>query len=112
LNYPGSLIIISHDRDFLKGLTSRTLEFGGGHIKEYLGDIDEMLAKKGIETLDIIAPAAVKAKEPEPVLKPGLPDAEKKALQKRFNQIEKEIDKLEKTIKEKEGELADPGFYQ
>jgi ATP-binding cassette subfamily F protein 3 len=58
MDYPGALIIISHDRDFLTGLTSRTLEFAGGQIKEYIGDIDEMLSKKGIENLDALSQAA------------------------------------------------------
>ena len=116
LEYPGALIIISHDRDFLKGLTTRTLEFGGGAIKEYLGDIDEMLAKKGIENLDLVSPV-VKVKEEVQEIKPvnsknQLSDSEKKNFQKKLNSVEKEISNLEKTIREMELQLADPAFYQ
>jgi ATP-binding cassette, subfamily F, member 3 len=120
IDYPGALIIISHDRDFLQGLTSRTIEFTGGKTIEYLGDIDEMLVKKGIENLDLVQPTAGKEKATEPTVKetvknnktPSLSEHEKKASQKRFNQIEKDIYNLEKVIKEKELQLADPNFFQ
>jgi ATP-binding cassette subfamily F protein 3 len=118
MEYPGALIIISHDRDFLTGLTSRTLEFAGGKIKEYIGDIDEMLSKKGIETLDALAQnSAIKQKQaveeqPKQVLAAGLTDQEKKTMQRRFSQVEKEISACESFLKEKEVQLLDPEFYQ
>lgn len=119
MEYPGALIIISHDRDFLTGLTSRTLEFAGGEIKEYIGDIDEMLSKKGIENLDALsiaqaqkAKAASQVEAPKPVDKPVVSDQEKKNMQRRFGLVEKEINSCELFIKEKEGQLADPEFYQ
>ena len=124
MDYPGALIIISHDRDFLTGLTSRTLEFAGGQIKEYIGDIDEMLSKKGIENLDALSQAAaLKTKtasetkvanvpEAKPVQTSTLSDQEKKNLQRRFGIVEKEISACEQFMKEKEVVLADPEFYQ
>ena len=118
MEYPGALIIISHDRDFLTGLTSRTLEFAGGKIKEYIGDIDEMLVKKGIENLDILSQAALqKPKTTNGEVKKvvetgGLSDQEKKNLQRRFSQVEKDINACELYIKEKEVQLLDPEFYQ
>lgn len=129
IDYPGALIIISHDRDFLTSLTSRTIEFASGTIKEYLGDIDEMLAKKGIDNLDtlvktqeaakaakLVAANAVTQVKTVPVIKKeNLTPAEineKKNWQKRFAQIEKEINNCEVIIKEKEIQLADQEFYQ
>jgi ATP-binding cassette, subfamily F, member 3 len=122
INYPGALIIISHDRDFLTSLTSRTVEFAGGQIKEYIGDIDEMLIKKGIENLDALALSkiAVEAKKVEVknqniVQSPKqeeLSATERKNLQRKFSQIEKEIANCESFIKEKELQLTDPEFYQ
>lgn len=114
LEYPGALIIISHDRDFLKDLTSRTIEFAGGVIKEYLGDIDEMLSKKGIENLDAIG-TLKEVKEvvaPVKVKEDALSLQERKNLQKRFSQVEKEIAQSEQYLKEKEAQLADADFYQ
>lgn len=124
MDYPGALIIISHDRDFLTGLTSRTLEFAGGQIKEYIGDIDEMLSKKGIENLDALSQAAAlktktatetkvsNAAEAKPVKVSGISEQEKKNLQRRFGIVEKDISACELFIKEKEVVLADPEFYQ
>jgi ATP-binding cassette subfamily F protein 3 len=121
MEYPGALIIISHDRDFLTGLTSRTLEFAAGKIKEYIGDIDEMLVKKGIENLDVLSQAAVQkpkttngeANKPNKAVGVGgLTDQEKKNLQRRFSQVEKDISACELYIKEKEVQLLDPEFYQ
>src|SRR4029079_18991479 len=105
LEYPGALIIISHDRDFLKDLTSRTIEFEGGQIKEYLGDIDEMLIKKGIESLDTMGVKSTdgmkKEKEVEKIETKGdtLNPQEKKNLMRRFSQVEKQIENYEKQIK-------------
>ena len=120
MEYPGALIIISHDRDFLTGLTTRTLEFSGGRVKEYIGDIDEMLIKKGLETLDDLSQnsgskaSTSKVSEPvviAPAASPKLSDQEKKTLQRKFSQVEKDINSCELALKEKEVKLADPEYY-
>ncbi|MCX6156343.1 MAG: ABC-F family ATP-binding cassette domain-containing protein [Candidatus Kapabacteria bacterium] len=54
LDFQGTLIIVSHDRDFLQGLTSKTIEFKKGKIKEYIGDINEFLSQQRIESLDLL----------------------------------------------------------
>jgi ATP-binding cassette subfamily F protein 3 len=54
LDYKGTLIIVSHDRDFLEGLTHKTIEFKKGQIKEYIGDINEFLAQQKIDSLDML----------------------------------------------------------
>ena len=45
-NFEGTLILVSHDRDFLQGLTDKVLEFKDGNLKEYLGDIDFYLEQR------------------------------------------------------------------
>ncbi len=54
MDFKGTVIIVSHDRDFLQGLTSKTVEFKKGKIKEYLGDINEFLAQQHIDSLDML----------------------------------------------------------
>jgi ATP-binding cassette subfamily F protein 3 len=54
IDFKGTVIIVSHDRDFLQGLTSKTIEFKNGNIKEYIGDIDEFLAQQKIDSLDLL----------------------------------------------------------
>lgn len=113
MHYPGALIIISHDRDFLKGLTSRTIEFYNGHLKEYIGDIDEMLAKKGVENLEMLGVSTnTKIQTIKATPKVKVEPKELKALQRQFSQIEKEIAECEQLLKEKEKQLADPEFYK
>ena len=52
LNYNGSLIVVSHDREFLKGLTNKVYEFKNKKIKEYIGDIDFFLQEKNLIILN------------------------------------------------------------
>lgn len=50
-DFNGTLICVSHDRDFLNGLVSKVYEFGGGHVKEHLGGIYDFLRAKKIDNL-------------------------------------------------------------
>jgi ATP-binding cassette subfamily F protein 3 len=54
IDFKGAMIIVSHDRDFLQGLTSKTIEFKKGKTKEYIGDINEFLAQQQIDSLDLL----------------------------------------------------------
>jgi len=51
VDYDGTLIVVSHDRDFLDGLVKKVYEFGGGKVTEHLEDIYGFLAKKKMESL-------------------------------------------------------------
>lgn len=118
MDYPGALIIISHDRAFLRGLTTRTLEFADGKVREYLGDIDEMLNRKGVETLDVVQPGAPAPGEKSPLVEPvakrqgnGPSPQAVKEIQRKVAKLEKEIGDLERALKTQEQQLADPAFY-
>lgn len=50
-DFDGTLIVVSHDRDFLSGLTTKTYEFGGGKVKEHLCGVDEFLEQKKLDNL-------------------------------------------------------------
>jgi ATP-binding cassette subfamily F protein 3 len=50
-DYDGTLILVSHDRDFLDGLVNKVFEFGNKRVKEHLGDIHSFLQKKKLENL-------------------------------------------------------------
>lgn len=60
IDYKGTLIIVSHDREFLEGLTGKTIEFKKGMIKEYIGDINEFLQQQQIDSLDLLETARKK----------------------------------------------------
>jgi ATP-binding cassette subfamily F protein 3 len=50
-DYDGTLILVSHDRDFLDGLVTKVYEFGNKQVKEHLGDIYSFLEKKKLDNL-------------------------------------------------------------
>ncbi len=110
-NFEGTLIIVSHDRDFLQGLTKTVYEFKNRKIKEYLGDIDFYLDQRqaenmrAIEKKDEVARAAKRSQPDEG--KQSYKDQKKvKSLQNKLSNTEAKIAKLEKEIKEKDVELA------
>ena len=121
LQYTGTLIVVSHDRDFLSGLTDELYEFRDGAVHEFKGDIMEFLDQvndsKDLNTIkdpkDIKAPTASKqayeqSKERE---------RERRKLQNVVKQKEQEIEALEAEIAAKDailatGEAQSPDFYK
>lgn len=61
--FEGTVIVVSHDREFLDGLVTKVYEFGGGKVKEHLGGIYDFLQKKRIENLAELNAAASETKE-------------------------------------------------
>lgn len=102
--FTGTLILVSHDRDFLQGLTNKVYEFKDHKIKEYLGDIDYFLDQRKLQNL----------REAEKRNAPSLNDTQKKSdskqdfefqkkiksLQNKLSRTEASIQKMEKEIKE------------
>ncbi len=118
LDYTGTLIIVSHDRDFLDGLVHKLYEFREGHVKEHLCDINEFMRKRKLERM-IELKSVVKPKKDEKV-KPAATnntqpqeDSGKKIkqLQSKINKIESDIADLEKKISEADKILGQPDFY-
>lgn len=120
LAYEGTVIIVSHDRDFLTDLTEKMYEFRNGQVKEHLGGITEFMRKLKVDRLnDINAKNPfVKAKEEVKEAKPkeNLVNSEKekelKNLKSVISKSEKEIERLEKEIKLIDEKLSDPSQYQ
>ncbi|MCK5402309.1 MAG: ABC-F family ATP-binding cassette domain-containing protein [Flavobacteriaceae bacterium] len=108
IKFEGTLILVSHDRDFLKGVTNKVYEFKDQRIKEYLGDIDFYLEQRNIENLrDIEKLDVVKNKVDKQHNKQSYNDKKKlKSLHNRLSKVESQINQLEKEIKEIDVELA------
>jgi ATP-binding cassette subfamily F protein 3 len=108
--FGGTLIVVSHDRDFLQGLTDRVYEFKDHRIKEYLGDIDYYLEKRAVDSLREIEKRDKKAVAKQPEVKESKKSYEDqkklKSLNNRLSKVEANINKLEKEIKELDVELA------
>jgi ATP-binding cassette, subfamily F, member 3 len=109
LQFDGTLIIVSHDRDFLQGLTNKVYEFKKPEIKEYIGDIYDFLADRDM----------VKLQELEVVLKTQNNDEKevessvgkqnwekRKQIEKERRKSERDIEKIEKQISDHEDKLS------
>jgi len=119
--FEGTLILVSHDRDFLEGLCDKVIEFKNEKIKPYLGGIETFLQDRAMDSL----------KELEQKQKPAATSPQgtgaqhyaqqkqDRALQKRLSQLEKKISQLEKEIKsldvalevDYDATVADPSFF-
>jgi ATP-binding cassette subfamily F protein 3 len=105
--FEGTLILVSHDRDFLQGLTDTVYEFKDQNIKEYLGDIDFYLEQRNLENLREAEKRTVIANKPKESNKQNYEDQKKlKSLNNKLSNIESKINQLEKDIKKDDLELA------
>ena len=107
LQFDGTLIVVSHDRDFLQGLTTKVYEFKKPHIKEYIGDIYDFLEEKRLKELDDLNRKQKAQQQAAPTVSQNKIDYEaKKADDREKRRVEKEIKKLEEQIDALEKELA------
>ncbi|WP_290700483.1 ABC-F family ATP-binding cassette domain-containing protein [Lacinutrix sp.] len=105
--FEGTLILVSHDRDFLQGLTSTVYEFKDEKIKKYLGDIDYYLDKRQVDNLREVEKRTVTKEAPKEKNKQSYEDQKKvKSLNNKLSNTESKINQLEKEIKEIDVELA------
>ena len=118
--FDGTVIVVSHDREFLDGLVTKVYEFGGGVVKEHIGGIYDFLQKKQMENLNelqLSQPPTSEARKaaPEPVSESKLSyEAQKeqarkaRKLEKQVAECEERISKLEQQIQELENKMATP----
>ncbi|CAM1353099.1 ABC-F family ATP-binding cassette domain-containing protein [Tenacibaculum ascidiaceicola] len=110
-NFEGTLIVVSHDRDFLQGLTTTVYGFKDREIKEYLGDIDYFLEQHKMESLRDAEKRTVVKEEKDTSKKEAYQlskeqEKELKKLKNRLNKIETQIADLEAEIEKIDLELA------
>ncbi len=110
-DYKGALVVVSHDRDFLESLTTKTFEFKDRKIKEYLGDVNYFLQKRGIDDMRTVEMATDKSVE-VPGKKNNHNREGLKKLRRKIKYLERDIDQLEKDIKSTEVKMATIDFYQ
>lgn len=115
LDYNGTLIVVSHDREFLQGLTDRTFEFNDGKVKEHIGTIDDFLANYQIRSFREFegakedAPkkqkAVEKAADPKESDTSGLSNKQRREKDKEWKRLKNALSNLEKKIEQQEAEL-------
>ena len=110
IKFEGTLLVVSHDRDFLQGLTTKIYEFKDQDIKEYLGDIDYFLEQRNIQNLreaEMRTITNAKSKEHKSSSKESYQNQKKlKSLHNKLSKTEASITRLEKVIKEIDFELS------
>ena len=119
--YEGTLILVSHDRDFLQGLTTTVYEFKDQRVKCFLGDINYYLESRNVASMrDIEKKEVVKPKTVKTEAKVSYDDQKRiKALKNKLSKIEQQIKALEGEIKAIDVDLAvnydavvaDPEFF-
>lgn len=115
--FDGTVILVSHDRDFLDGLVTKVYEFGGGTVKEHLGGIYDFLQKKQMEHLDELQKQPALSASPTAAsgtvadssqLSAGrLSYEEQKELNKRIRKAERCVEECEKLIEQTEAQIAE-----
>ena len=98
--YKGTVIIVSHDRDFLIGLTNKVVEFRDGQIKTHLGDINDYLSYRKTESMREVEK---RSKSHEKELKTPLDRSDRKHLEKEVKKMSNQISKIERKIEDLEG---------
>ncbi len=112
MDYEGSLIIVSHDRDFLADLTTKTFEFRDKQIFEHLGDVNYFLAKRQLDDMRSVEMSSKTTKASAAAAPVQLDDNAKKVLQKKVQNAERKVQDLEKKVKDFEKMMGEDGFYQ
>lgn len=110
--FDGTVIVVSHDRDFLNGIVNKVYEFGDHRVREHLGGIYDFLQKKRLDSLQQLEasshPATASAAEPEPATSQGKMDYQRqKERERRIRQAEKKVKTLETQIANLEQQLSD-----
>ncbi|TSB44934.1 ABC-F family ATP-binding cassette domain-containing protein [Alkalicoccobacillus porphyridii] len=119
IDYPGTLLFVSHDRYFLNRLTTRTVELSDGNITSYLGDYDYYLEKKEEQKqyalLEEAKPTLKKDENVQPTKQHYSQDKEAKKQERqrlrRIDAIEDEMAEVEQAINQLEAELCLPEVY-
>ena len=100
--FEGTVIVVSHDRDFLDGLVTKVYEFGGGLVKEHLGGIYDFLQKKRIDSLNELQKSAP---QPEATSAPTSKDASARLSYEEQKERNKRLKKLERRVADCEAEI-------
>ena len=120
-NYDGTLIIVSHDRDFLDGLVDKLYEFRDGKVKEHLGGVQDFLERRKLENLSELErhykpveekPVEVVQKKEEAKQEyqaKKFISKEEKKIRNRISFLEKKIEEYETKMAEIEAKLMNPG---
>lgn len=114
-DFDGTVIVVSHDREFLDGLVTKVYEFGGGKVREHLGGIYEFLRNKDIDSLNQLNTSSKEVSAQKGSGEGALSYAEQKALareqkkrEKALQEAEEKVTQLEAAIRILEDQMSTP----
>lgn len=107
-DFDGTVIVVSHDRDFLDGLVEKVYEFGGGHVREHLCGIYEFLETKKIQSLREleIKEKTVTTQQEKEIKASKLSYQEQKEHEREIKRAQKRVKSLEEVINDTEAQIA------
>jgi ATP-binding cassette subfamily F protein 3 len=119
IDYEGTVIMVSHDRDFMKGICNRLFEFRDGQVKEHLCGIEEFMELRKVERLNELdleqkstaVPVSAEKKQP-PRESQVKEDQDQKQLRSQLKKTEEVITGLETQIAEMDRQLGDASKYE
>ena len=118
IQYDGTLIIVSHDRGFLQGLTNKVYEFKKPYIKEYIGDIYDFLEEKKLKELDDLNKKQKTQSTENQISQSRINfelkkqnDREIKRIEREIKKIEEQIESVENDISEMDNVMSDPDSF-
>ncbi|MBL7901122.1 MAG: ABC-F family ATP-binding cassette domain-containing protein [Bacteroidia bacterium] len=120
IDYEGTVIMVSHDRDFMKGICDRLFEFRDGKVKEHLCGIEEFMQLRKVERLNELdldksgvkqAPPKAAEKKPEKAT-PAQDDKVQKTVLSQLKKVEEKITAIENELKNMDHKLSDASEYE
>lgn len=103
-DFDGTVIVVSHDRDFLDGLVEKVYEFGGGKVREHLGGIYDFLQHKQMESLRELEKSVPSKTDNEQIQEPAVSSGKQSYAEKK--EFEKQIRKAERLVKDAEAKVS------
>ena len=103
-DFDGTVIVVSHDRDFLDGLVEKVYEFGGGKVREHLGGIYDFLQHKQMESLRELEKSASSKTDNDQIQEPAVSSGKQSYAEKK--EFEKQIRKAERLVKDAEAKVS------
>ncbi len=103
-DFDGTVIVVSHDRDFLDGLVEKVYEFGGGKVREHLGGIYDFLQHKQMESLRELEKSVPSKTDNDQIQAPAVSSGTQSYAEKK--EVEKQIRKAERLVKDAEAKVS------
>lgn len=103
-DFDGTVIVVSHDRDFLDGLVEKVYEFGGGKVREHLGGIYDFLQHKQMESLRELEKSVPSKTDNDQIQEPAVSSGKQSYAEKK--EFEKQIRKAERLVKDAEAKVS------